>query len=170
MKKEKMIFTLENIRKAQKNPDKIEALDDAISILKGKPYKGCISRSHFDERIRAAVGMVEGELSEEEKGVAIQILAMLSTEPPAILPGQQDWIPVKYHIITEEERAAEELDEEWTCMLECPLPEDGEEILISVNERVSEDVCCLDVGYYLDSGVDWKEVDAWKPMPEGYKK
>lgn len=168
MERNKRLFVLKNIRKAQKHPDKIEALDDVINILGQKPNKDHISRSHLDERIRAAAGMVESELTEEEQGMVTQILAMLSTEPPVNIPEQQDWIPIKTRALTDEEK--KEYGTEYEYMLDCPLPEDGEEILISIDKYVQKDTCYVDDSFYLDSGYDWIEVDAWMPLPKGYKK
>lgn len=85
------------------------------------------------------------------------------------------WIPVKWHNISENERKEEGYPEEWVTYLDCLLPNDGDEILITVrgsngNVYVEKDECCVDNGYYLDSGHDWTDdVIAWMPLPEPYK-
>ena len=81
------------------------------------------------------------------------------------------WIPVKWHEITEDERVKEEYPSEWLVHLDCILPEDGEEILITTKHGyVGKDTAYCDDGYYLDSGCDWvDDVVAWMPLPEPYK-
>lgn len=44
-----------------------------------------ISRTHFSERIRQAVGMVEDEMTDDEKSIVEQILAMLDMEIKAVI-------------------------------------------------------------------------------------
>ena len=91
-----------------------------------------------------------------------------------------EWIPVTYRPMTEEEE--KEFCVKWgikegsledceTRVFTCPLPEDGQEILISTRWGVSEDVCSWDddsIG--LEDRGDWDGVDAWMPKPEPYKK
>ena len=83
------------------------------------------------------------------------------------------WIPVKWHTITEEEREREEYPKEWVVYLDCVLPEDGEEILITTKSGyVEKDTAYCDdgYGYFLDSGYDWVEdVKAWMPLPKPYE-
>lgn len=58
---------------------------------------------------------------------------------------------------------------------DCPMPEDGQEILISVSWGVVEDVADNDVDgegficYGLEGNGDWDGVLAWMPKPEPYK-
>ena len=84
---------------------------------------------------------------------------------------EQMWIPVKWHDITEEEREKEGYPSEWVVRLDCILPEDGEEILITTKRGIVEkDTAYCDDGCYLDSGYDWvDDVVAWMPLPEPYK-
>ena len=84
---------------------------------------------------------------------------------------EQRWIPVKWHEITEEEREKEGYPNEWLVHLDCILPEDGEEILITTKHGyVEKDTAYCDDGYYLDSGCDWvDDVVAWMPLPEPYR-
>ena len=85
------------------------------------------------------------------------------------------WIPVKWHNITDEERQREDYPKEWLTMLDCPMPNDEEEILVTVKSsksglHVEKDVCYVDDGFSLDSGYDWiDDVTAWMPLPEPYK-
>lgn len=94
---------------------------------------------------------------------------------------QREWIPITYRPLTEEERIelAEHYGVEYCDTLEtfdCPMPEDGQEILISTSWGVVEDVADNDIDgegficYGLATNGDWDGVEAWMPKPERYKK
>lgn len=91
-------------------------------------------------------------------------IKIINSQPPA-----DQWIPVTYHETTEEEKEVYGM----TCpyILDCPLPEEGDEILVcSKNGKVFEDLMCYDDGWYLDGGYDFvEEITAWMPLPEPYK-
>ena len=94
-----------------------------------------------------------------------------------------EWIPVKYRSLTTEERKefaehygseySDEIDEK---VFDCPMPEDGQEILVSSSWGVREDIAENDAllngfnTYGLEGNGDWEGIDAWMPMPEPYKK
>ena len=86
-----------------------------------------------------------------------------------------DWIPIKTRPMTEEERehyfeyTDQRMDDTYT-ILDCPLPEDGQEVLVSWGNNVSVDVFVHDTDgcYFEDRDID--EVTAWMPLPEPYKK
>ena len=86
-----------------------------------------------------------------------------------------DWIPVKWHTITDEEREHEGYPIEWVNFIDCIMPEDNQEILITVEGKnglrwVTMDTNYIDDGFYLDSGFDWVEdVVAWMPLPSSYE-
>ena len=83
---------------------------------------------------------------------------------------QDDWIPVKWHRITEEERKREGYPKEWEYHFDCEMPEDGQEILVTRRVwGVDKDICYCDGEYSLDSGDDWMIILAWKPLPKPYK-
>lgn len=44
---------------------------------------------------------------------------------------ENGWIPVKYHQISEKERAEEFLSKDIQYMLDCKMPDDGQEILVT---------------------------------------
>lgn len=86
-----------------------------------------------------------------------------------------DWIPIKFHTITEEERKEKGYPSDWVIFMDNPMPDDGEEILISCHSIkgayfVEKDTNYNDGYFYLDSGMEWVDVDAWMPLPEPYKK
>ena len=83
---------------------------------------------------------------------------------------ENGWIPVKYHQISEKERAEESVSNDIQYMLDCEMPDDGQEILVTNGETTWQDTSFIDCdGYYLDSGYDWIEITAWRPLPEPYK-
>lgn len=89
---------------------------------------------------------------------------------------EQSWIPVRYHEITEEERKKEGFPDDRRYLIDSVLPEDGQEILVSIRTippgtAVDFATCAYeDEGAYLEEGYDWiEDVTAWMPIPEPYK-
>lgn len=92
-----------------------------------------------------------------------------------------EWIPVKYRPLTTKERIEFEkhygieycdtVDEK---AFDCPMPEDGQEILVSRSWGVSTDVADNDIdgegfiAYGLEGNGDWEGIDAWMPLPKPY--
>lgn len=75
---------------------------------------------------------------------------------------ENGWIPVKYHQISEKERAEESISTDIQYMLDCKMPDDGQEILVTNGETTWQDTSFIDSdGYYLDSNYDWIEITAW---------
>jgi hypothetical protein len=83
---------------------------------------------------------------------------------------ENGWIPVKYHQISEKERAEESISNDIQYMLDCKMPDDGQEILVTNGETTWQDTCFINSnGYYLDGGYDWIDIMAWMPLPKPYK-
>lgn len=79
------------------------------------------------------------------------------------------WIPFTQRKLTEEEK--EEIGTEYDYMLDCKLPEEDEEILVTyANGTVGEDIfMCNGTDCYLDSGNDFiTEAIAWRHKPDPY--
>jgi len=78
------------------------------------------------------------------------------------------WIPVKFRSLTDEEQKEYP---DYCYMADFPMPDEGEEILVSTKYgRVEKDECGFDDGYYLDSGYDWQtDIVAWMPLPKPYE-
>jgi hypothetical protein len=81
------------------------------------------------------------------------------------------WIPIKTRPLTEEEK---EEYPGWDYYLDCELPDDGQEILITYKngnkKMVCEDTFFNDDCCYLDSGLELGEdVLAWAEKPEPWK-
>lgn len=86
------------------------------------------------------------------------------------IEGINEWIPLTKRPMTEEEY---EYYKEWSdvecgMILDCPLPEDGQEVLVSYGGYVCTDTFCADDGCYFE-GVDIDDVEAWMPLPQAYK-
>lgn len=83
------------------------------------------------------------------------------------------WIIVKYHKITDEEREENCLSDDIAYCLDCKMPDDEEEILITRKWKdgyiVEHDMCIVDDEYSLESGLDWIDVIAWQPLPAPYQ-
>lgn len=82
------------------------------------------------------------------------------------------WIPVKTRPMTEEEKEyySEYLSEGNGMIYDCPLPDDGQEVLItSKYGSVDKTTFYTDCGDYFEQYEDYDEVIAWQPLPEPYK-
>ena len=80
------------------------------------------------------------------------------------------WIPVKYHVITDKEREEKCISEDIAYYLDCKMPDDGEQIIVTDGENMWSDICFVDICYSLDSGHDWiNDIVAWRAMPAKYQ-
>ena len=82
------------------------------------------------------------------------------------------WIPVKTRQMTEEEKEyySEYLFDGNGYIYECPLPDDGQEVLItSKYGSVDMTTFYTDYGNYFENYEDYDEVIAWQPLPEPYQ-
>lgn len=76
------------------------------------------------------------------------------------------WIPVTWHETTADDGICAD---RYPICLDCHMPDDGEEILVTDGCGTWSDICCCDDGYYLESGSNWLDIKAWMPMPEAYE-
>lgn len=86
------------------------------------------------------------------------------------------WIPIRMRPMTEEEKAEHfiKYGEDAVCedmkVFDSPMPDDGQEILISTPWGVSMDIVVFDdYGIGLEERGDFDNVLAWMPLPEPYK-
>lgn len=123
----------------------------------------------FIEALKAAI-MAESYEDRAGRSVisvksALDIVDRLAAEQP-----KGGWIPFTEREMDEEEK--ENFGEELGYILNCPVPEDGQEILVTYsNGYVGEDTFLKDgQECYLDSGREFViEALAWQPKPEAYK-
>lgn len=77
------------------------------------------------------------------------------------------WIPIKTRAMTKEECEEYEVDDGY--IYDCPLPDNGDEVLISTKWGVEKTTFYTDDGYYFECYEDDGDVLAWMPLPEPYK-
>ena len=89
---------------------------------------------------------------------------------PSAQPEQQ-WIPIKWHDCTDEDREKYGLSSDIVAVFDCEMPDDNQQILVTTTHGyVNQDVCYIDDGFSLDSGWDWiDDILAWMPLPEPWK-
>lgn len=119
---------------------------------------------------RAAFGVKENALARiNEEDYAIEIINQVAEEYNQDLTNDR-WIPFTLREADVEEKEA------FGCetMLDCKLPEDGEEIFVTYKFK-DEFYVCGDTfmrdgsACYLESGLDFvSEAIAWQPLPEPY--
>lgn len=78
----------------------------------------------------------------------------------------QGWIPFKTRPLTDEEKQEYP---DWAYIFDCPLPDDGEEILLSNGKYVWTDTFINDGECYLDGGDDIDDGMAWMHLPKPYE-
>lgn len=78
------------------------------------------------------------------------------------------WKPLTARPMTDEEITEYRNCAEYGEIFDCPLPDDGQEVLISVNGYTGVDTFVIDEGCYFEQA-DIFDVDAWQPLPEPYK-
>lgn len=82
---------------------------------------------------------------------------------------KSSWVPITYRDMTEEEK--NEFTVEGTKILNCPLPDDGAEVLITTEfGNVFMDVFHNEIGDCYFEDYDIEDARAWMPLPESYKK
>lgn len=87
---------------------------------------------------------------------------------------QVRWIPIKTRSLTNKEK--EEYadlgysEDSIDSMYDCPLPNDGEEVLITTRyDEVTTDTFYRDEGCYFETYCDKDDVKAWMSKPTPYK-
>ena len=118
----------------------------------GYPKRTDVQKTRYKEAVKRAVDALD------------TLEQMSSSEKP------NKWIPLTKRPMTEEER--EEYEERTgiteTMILNCPLPEDGQEVLISYGGYVCVDTFHNDDGCYFED-VEIDDVEAWQELPTPYK-
>lgn len=106
----------------------------------------------------------------EKDCVRLAINTLSSSENP------NKWIPITSRPMTEEEKKdfAERTgydEKDFDDILSCPLPEDGETVLITDRlGNVEVDTFINDCdGCYFECNCDMEDVKAWMPLPQPYQ-
>ena len=143
--------------------EQIKAIEDAFTC------KDCVSA------LNRVMEYTYGMLTAEKAGLQHLIKSMLDDMPP-VKPQEPKtrWIPIKTRPLTNKEK--EEYadlgysEDSIDSMYDCPLPDDGEEVLITTRyDEVITDTFYRDYGCYFETYCDKDDVKAWMPKPEPYK-
>lgn len=128
--------------------------------------------SHIKDRLSDYHDFTKKLADDHQMVLASDVLEMIEQIKDDLEEDEKEngWIPVKYHQISKKERAEESISNDIRYMLDCKMPDDGQEILVTNGETTWQDTSFIDCdGYYLDSNYDWIEITAWRPLPEPYK-
>nr|DAD95029.1 MAG TPA: Protein of unknown function (DUF551) [Siphoviridae sp. ctGfF74] len=128
--------------------------------------------SHVKDRLSNYHDFMKKLADDHQMVLASDVLEMIEQIKDDLEQDEKEngWIPVKYHQISEKERAEEFLSKDIQYMLDCKMPDDEQEILVTNGETTWKDTCFIDSnGYYLDGGYDWIDITAWQPLPEPYE-
>lgn len=128
--------------------------------------------SHIKDRLSSYHDWIQDIVNRYKLVTARDFLEMIEQLQDDLEEDEKEngWIPVKYHKISEKERAEESISNDIQYMLDCKMPDDEQEILVTNGETTWQDTSFIDCdGYYLDSNYDWIEITAWRPLPDPYK-
>lgn len=128
--------------------------------------------SHIKDRLSDYHDFMKKLADDHQMILASDVLEMIEQIKDDLEQDEKEngWIPVKYHQISEKECAEEFLSKDIQYMLDCKMPDDEQEILVTNGEMTWKDMCFIDSnGYYLDGGYDWIDITAWQPLPEPYE-
>lgn len=145
-----------------------------INELQAPILKYQIEKDVAKEALKNYIKMLKQQPCEDVEEYGMNEQMESSSEKPNKSEIPTDWIPIKTRPMTEEEKehffeyADRRCDDTYT-ILDCPLSDDGQEVILSVNGYVSTDIFCRDSadGCYFES-YDIDDVDAWMPFPEPY--
>lgn len=128
-----------------------------------------IEKDVAKEALENYIKMLERQPCEDAEKYGMNEQIESSSEKPNKSEIPTDWIPIKTRPMTEEEK--EEIGHEYAFMYDCPLPDDGQEVLITdCYGNVEIDTFCRDhEGFYFEDNCDDGEVIAWMPLPEPYQ-
>ena len=120
--------------------------------------------SHIKDRLSDYHDFMKKLADDHQMVLASDVLEMIEQLQDDLEQDEKEngWIPVKYHQISEKERAEEFLSKDIQYMLDCKMPDDGQEILVTNGETTWQDTSFIDCdGYYLDSNYDWIDITAF---------
>ena len=116
-----------------------------------------------------------GDTDKAEFETDFEIILTLAEQALTILSANK-WIPVTYRPMTDEEKKdySERTgydEEDLDTMLDCPLPEDGEMVLITDRlGNIEIDTFVRDCdGCYFECNCDMEDVVAWMPLPKPWE-
>lgn len=147
-----------------------EWLKDYKRLLEQQPSDDiCVSRASLKD----IIGKLETKCNSKYGRDSIYAEALydfvyeIKALPP-VTP-MQNWIPIITREPTEEEKEDyfKQNGEELCYMIDSPMPDNGQEVLVSVGDTVGEDI--FDEDFWNFEGWDIDDIDAWMPMPLSYQ-
>lgn len=132
-----------------------------------KEYMRMVLKYHeknlLDEEYRYAYnGMrLPLELDLEETRLLIKAVKNMTKQQIA-------WVPIKVRELTYEERENYS-DDEHRLTWECPIPNDGEEVLITLTNGIVDMTTFYNDYYDCFEGYEWEDIKAWARKPKPYK-
>lgn len=148
----------------------VQQIIDAVKdMVENEPCGDIISREALLEELGEEPFNWNDSPREFQEVSDYQWFKSLVENAPSVTSKQIRWIPIKTRQMTEEEK--EEIGHEYAYMYDCPLPDDGQDVLITdCYGYVEVDTFCSDcLGVYFENNCDDGEVVAWMPLPEPYK-
>ncbi|SDW44645.1 hypothetical protein SAMN05216391_10813 [Lachnospiraceae bacterium KHCPX20] len=141
-----------------------------INVLIGEePCEDCVSRQAVLDIVRFEDKWLSDTKSDNaDTRIAFTGIKSKVAGLPPVTPTQR-WIPIVYREATQDEKDSyfTQNGEELCFMIESEMPENGQEVLVSSNGYVSEDI--FDEDYYSFENHEIVDVDAWMPLPKAYK-
>ena len=135
-----------------------EIITGVIRLIMQPTSDDCVSRQAVKE------GMIKYGFHAPD----MTVTEFIEDELPSVTPAQS-WIPIKRRDLTQEEKESYSsfygLEPEY--MIESRMPDDGEEVLVSVGSIVFKDIFSHHDFDFENISVD--EIEAWMPLPKPYE-
>ena len=116
---------------------------------------------------------LEEEIRTKDIMGGLNYRAFIRNAPTIEMRRPDGWIPITRRpmLPDEKEQFKEVLDYyDYAEIFNCPLPDDGQEVLITMNGWVSIDTFSRDSdGGCSFEGYDIDDISAWMPLPEPYR-
>lgn len=145
---------------------KVESLDIIVTIADGKPYYSIKYKEVGNRHYNVGYSSFNLDFVIEWRKRYFEVAEAVDAKETNV---GNKWTPVEWHELTEEEKTQYRNTDAVEYMLDCKLPEDSEEIIVTDGKRTWTDINGIDDFYYLESGNDWRDMKAWMPLPEPYK-
>lgn len=155
-----------NLNYAQGNVgEHLKDIETAIRVLEKQSCEDAVSRQRVIEELRYMDN--NGFITRSVNHVVDDIRSIPSVKP---LDNQQQWIPIKTRPLTDEEKELYNDGDDYTAyMFDCPLPESGDEVLITTSSGYVECTTFFNDDNYGAYFECYENVKAWMPLPAPYK-
>ena len=155
------------------NAERVIYEADAVEALSLLPSADAVGHEVYDKRTQADERIIDSYRREFAEVVSAEAVHKPDYSYEANMVKRlrqaeavQGWIPFKTRPLTDEEKQEYP---DWTYIFDCPLPDDGEEILLSNGKYVWTDTFINEGECYHDGGDDIDDGMAWMHLPEPYE-